>query len=158
MDERLLKQLGIDQRILQSLIEEEAALPAAGKLRLSPRGQRGGAPIPSLPSFQENGHFIGDPPYPQILSMQNPPVRPEEFEDQVRRGIIGEKLNGALTDWITVAEPEVEAELRRRNEKIKLAVVNFPADRFREATTATDAEVSAWFDSHKNDYKIPEKP
>ena len=32
MDERLLKQLGIDQRILQGLIEEEAALSEAGKL------------------------------------------------------------------------------------------------------------------------------
>jgi peptidyl-prolyl cis-trans isomerase D len=157
MDERLLKQLGIDQRILQSLIEEEAALAEAAKLGISASDEEVRARILSLPSFQENGRFIGDARYRQILSMQNPPIRPEEFEDQVRRGIVGEKLNGALTDWITVAEPEVETEFRRRNEKIKLAVVNFPADKFREATTATDAEVSAWFDSHKNDYKIPEK-
>src|SRR5688572_25463568 len=32
MDERLLKQLGIDQRILQGPIEEEAALSEAAKL------------------------------------------------------------------------------------------------------------------------------
>jgi peptidyl-prolyl cis-trans isomerase D len=157
MDERLLKQLGIDQRILQSLIEEEAALAEAAKLGISASDEEVRARILSLPSFQENGRFIGDPRYRQILSMQNPPIRPEEFEEQVRRSIVGEKLNGALTDWITVSDQEVETEFRRRNEKIKLAVVNFPADKFREATTATDAEISAWFDSHKNDYKIPEK-
>ena len=68
-----------------------------------------------------------------------------------------EKLQGVLTDWITVSDQEVDAEFKRRNEKVKLAVVNFPADKFREATTATDAEIASWFDSHKNDYKIPEK-
>ena len=39
MDERMLKQLGIDQRILEGLIEEEAALAEAG-----PAGDRGERP------------------------------------------------------------------------------------------------------------------
>ena len=95
--------------------------------------------------------------YRQVLNVQNPPLRPDQFEEQVRRGIVMEKLQRALTDWITVAEPEVDSEFKRRNEKVKLAVINFPADKFREATTATDAEVSAWFESHKSDYKITEK-
>ncbi len=43
--------------------------------------------------------------------MQNPPMRHEEFEEQVRRGITIEKLQGALTDWITVGERGA----RRRN-------------------------------------------
>ena len=51
----------------------------------------------------------------------------------------------------------MDDEVKRRNEKVKLAVVNFTADKFREATTATDAEIGARFESHKNDYKIPEK-
>jgi len=157
MDERLLKQLGIDQRILQGLIEEEAAISEAGKLGIRASDQEVVARIQALPAFQENGHFIGETRYRQILNIQNPPIRPDEFEEQVRRGIVMEKLQGVLTDWITVNDQEVDAEFKRRNEKVKLAVVNFPADKFREATTATDAEIAAWFDSHKNDYKIPEK-
>jgi len=157
MDERLLKQLGIDQRILQGLIEEEAALAEAEKLGIRASDQEVVARIQSLPAFQENGRFIGETRYRQILNVQNPPLRPDEFEEQVRRGIVMEKLQGVLTDWITVSDQEVESEFKRRNEKVKLAVVNFPADKFREATTATDAEISSWFESHKNDYKIPEK-
>ena len=157
MDERLLKQLGIDQRILQGLIEEEAALAEAGKLGIKASDQEVVARIQALPAFQENGRFIGETRYRQILNVQNPPLRPDEFEEQVRRGIVMEKLQGVLTDWITVNDQEVESEFKRRNEKVKLAVVNFPADKFREATTATDAEISSWFESHKNDYKIPEK-
>ena len=157
MDEKLLKQLGIDQRIVQQMVEEEASLAEAAKLGITASDQEVIARIRSLPAFQENGQFIGETRYRQVLNMQNPPMRPDEFEDQVRRGVTMEKLQGALTDWITVGDADVDAEYRRRNEKVKLAVVNFTADRFREATTATDDEVKAWFDSHKDTYKIPEK-
>jgi peptidyl-prolyl cis-trans isomerase D len=157
MDERLLKQLGIDQRIVQQMVEEEASLAEAERLGIKASDQEVTERIKSLPAFQENGHFIGETRYRQVLNMQNPPLRPDEFEDQVRRGITMEKLHDALTDWIIVSDQDIEQEFRRRNEKVKLAVVNFAADKFREATAATDQEVSAWFESHKNDYKVPEK-
>jgi peptidyl-prolyl cis-trans isomerase D len=157
MDEKLLKQLGVDQRILQGLIEEEAALAEADKLGIKASDEEVVARIQSLPSFQENGRFFGEARYRQMLNIQNPPLRPDEFEEQVRRGIVMEKLQGVLTDWITVSDKEVDDEVKRRNEKVKLAVVNFTADKFRDATTATDAEIAAWFESHKNDYKILEK-
>jgi peptidyl-prolyl cis-trans isomerase D len=157
MDERLLKQLGIDQRILQGLIEEEAALAEAEKLGIEASDQEVVTRIQALPAFQEDGRFIGETRYRQLLNVQSPPLRPDEFEEQVRRGIVMEKLQGVLTDWITVSDQEVESEFKRRNEKVKLAVVSFAADKFREATTVTDAEISSWFESHKNDYKIPEK-
>ena len=157
MDEKLLKQLGIDQRIVQQMVEEEASLAEAQRLGIAASDQEVVARIRSLPAFQENGQFIGETRYRQILEMQNPPMQPDEFEEQVRRGITMEKLQGALTDWITVNDQDIDTEFRRRNEKVKLSVVNFPADKFREATTATDDEVKGWFDSHKAEYKIPEK-
>lgn len=157
MDEKLLKQLGIDQRILQGLIEEEAALVEAERLGIRASDAEVRARILAMPGLQEGGRFIGDARYRQVLQMQNPPIRPDEFEEQVRRGIVMEKLRGALTDWITVSDAEVEEEYRRRNEKVKLAVVSFTADKFREATTATDEEIAAWFESHKDDYKMAEK-
>ena len=40
---------------------------------------------------------------------------------------------------------------------MKLAVVSFPADKFREGLEATDAELHAYFEAHKNELKIPEK-
>ena len=63
----------------------------------------------------------------------------------------------ALTDWVTVNDAQVTEEFRRRNEKVKLAVISFPADKFREAATVTDAEVSAHFAEHKAEYRLPEK-
>jgi peptidyl-prolyl cis-trans isomerase D len=151
MDERLLKQLGMEQRIVQQMIDEEAALAQAHRLGISASDAEVQQRILSLPAFQENGQFIGDVRYRQLLNMQNPPMRPDEFEEQVRRGITLEKLQAALTDWITVSNTEIEQEFRRRNEKVKLAVVSFPAEKFREGITASDGEVASYFEQHKSD-------
>ncbi|MDP9322828.1 MAG: peptidyl-prolyl cis-trans isomerase, partial [Acidobacteriota bacterium] len=101
--------------------------------------------------------FIGEQRYRQMLEMQNPPLTPGEFEEQIRRGVTLQKLQAALTHWIAVDDKELEAEFKRRNEKVKLAVVSFPADKFREGLEATDAELAAYYEAHKNELKIPEK-
>jgi peptidyl-prolyl cis-trans isomerase D len=157
VDERLLKQLGIDQRIVQQMIQEEASLAEASRLGITASDAEVRERILSLPAFQENGQFIGDQRYRALLQMQNPPMRPADFEDQVRRSIVAEKLQAAVTGWVTVGAADVENEYKKRNEKVKLAVVNFPADKFREGLTATDDEVAKYFTDHKDAYRIAEK-
>jgi peptidyl-prolyl cis-trans isomerase D len=157
MDERLLRQLGVDQRIVQQLIEEEISVAEARRLGVTASDEEVKQRILLIPSFQENGQFIGYDRYRQMLQMQNPPIRESDFEEQVRRSITMEKLQAALTNWISISDADVEAAFKKRNEKVKLAVVNFPADKFRESAQATDQEVAAWFESHKDQYKIPEK-
>ncbi len=157
MDDRLLRQLGIDQRIVQQLIEEEAALAEAGRQGITATDTEVRARILALPAFQENGQFIGNDRYRQLLEMQNPPIRPSEFEQEVRRSVILEKLQGALTDWITVSDADVTAEFNRRNEKVKLAVVSVAADKLKEGVVVSDAEVASHFESNKDKYRIPEK-
>jgi peptidyl-prolyl cis-trans isomerase D len=157
VDDRLLKQLGIDQRIVQQMIQEEASLAEAKRLGIKASDAEVRERILSLPAFQENGLFIGDQRYRQLLQMQAPPMRPDEFEEQVRRSIVVEKLQAALTGWMTVADSDVVSEFKKRNERVKLAVVNFPADKFRAGLVATDADVSKYFDDHKDAYKIADK-
>ena len=157
IDERLLKQMGIDRRILQQLIDEQASLAEAKRLGITTSDEEVRARILSMPALQENGQFIGDQRYRQLLQMADPPRRPAEFEEEIRRGLTLSKLQGALTDWMTVSDADVKAEFLRRNEKVKLAVVSFPADKFLAETTATDAEIGQQFEQHKNDYRIPEK-
>jgi peptidyl-prolyl cis-trans isomerase D len=157
VDERLLKQLGIDQRIVQQMVEEQAALSEAKRLGITASDAEVRERILALPAFQENGQFIGDQRYRQVLQMQNPPMRTDEFEDEVRRSIMTEKLQAALTGWMTVSDSDVQKEFNRRNEKVKLAVVSFPADKFREGVVATDADVTRYFEAHQEEFRIPEK-
>ncbi len=111
MDERLLKQLGIDRRIVQQMIEEEAALAEARPARH--RGERRGsarAHHRRCPTSRKTASSSAKPATGRCCRSANPPLRPDEFEDQIRRSIVVEKLQGALTDWITVTDREVEDE------------------------------------------------
>jgi peptidyl-prolyl cis-trans isomerase D len=157
MSEQLLKQLGIEQQILSQMVDERAALAEADRLNVGVSDEEVRQRILSMPAFQENGTFIGDARYQQLLRMQRPPMAPSEFEDNVRRSLKVEKLRNSLTDWLSVTDKELEQEYRRRNDKVKLAVVSFTADTFRNQVTASDADISAYFEAHKDDFKIPEK-
>src|SRR5260221_9367266 len=89
--------------------------------------------------------------------MQRPALVPGDFEEGIRKTLVIEKLRAALTAWLQVPEKEPEQEYRRRNDKVKISVVSFAADKFRGQVTATDQDVAAYFEAHKNDFKIPEK-
>jgi peptidyl-prolyl cis-trans isomerase D len=157
MSEQLLKQLGVENQILQQMVDERAALAEADRLGIKVSDEEVRQRILVTPAFQENGAFIGETRYQQLLRMQRPPMTAAQFEDNVRRSLAVDKLRSSLTDWLSIADKDLESEYRRRNDKVKLAVVGFTADTFRPQVTATDAEVSAHFDSHKEDFKIPEK-
>jgi len=157
MNDQLLKQLGIEQQILQQMVDERAALAEAERLGVTVSDEEVRQRIFAMPAFQENGGFIGEQRYQQLLRMQRPPMMPSEFETNVRRGLTVEKLRASLTDWLAVPDKELEEAYRRRNDKIKLAVVTFNADSFRGQATASDADVASHFEAHKDDFKIPEK-
>ena len=157
MNDQLLKQLGIEQQILQQMVDERAALAEAERLGITVSDEEVRQRIFAMPAFQENGGFIGEQRYQQLLRMQRPPMTPSEFETNVRRGLTVEKLRASLTDWLAVPDKELEEAYRRRNDKIKLAVVTFNADSFRGQATASDADVASHFEAHKDDFKIPEK-
>ncbi len=157
MSDQLLKQLGIEQQILQQMVDEQASLAEADRLGISVSDEEVRQRIFAIPAFQENGHFIGDARYQQLLRAQRPPLSPSDFEEGIRKTLMIEKLRAALTGWLSIPDKELEQEYRRRNDKVKLAVVSFAADKFRGQVNVPDADVAAYFDGHKNDFKIPEK-
>ena len=157
MSDQLLRQLGVDQQILQQMLDERAAIAEAQRLGIRVSDEEVRQRILSFPSFQENGQFIGEQRYVQVLRAQRPPVSPAEFEENLRRSLVVEKLRASITDWISIPDAEVEREYHRRNDKVKLAIVSLTADTFRPQVTVADADVAAYFEAHKTDFKIPEK-
>ncbi len=157
MNDQLLKQLGIDRQILQQLVDEEAMVAESRKQGITVSDVEIRERILSLPGFQENGRFIGEQRYRQLLSMQNPPMTTAEFERSLRRALQIEKLRNALTGWMSVNDADVAAEYRRRNEKVKLDVVQVTAEAFKSQVTVADAELAAYFEKSKEKYRIGEK-
>jgi peptidyl-prolyl cis-trans isomerase D len=154
---QLLRQLGIEQQILQQVVDEQAALAEAERQGISVSNEELRAQILSFPAFQENGAFVGEQRYIQILRSQRPPLTISDFEDNLRRSMTIDKFRGALTEWISVNDAELESEYKKRNEKVKLQVVALTADKFRDKVSVTDADVASYFDAHKAEYRIGER-
>src|SRR5438093_6065566 len=88
MNEQLLKQLGIDQQILSQMVDERAALAEADRLGIDANDEEVRQRILTIPAFQENGSFIGEQRYQQLLRMQRQTISPDEFENSVSRKLI----------------------------------------------------------------------
>lgn len=157
MSEQVLKQLGIDQQILQQLVDERAALAEADRVGVKVSDAEVAQRIYGIPAFLENGAFIGQSRYQQLLASQNPPLTISDFEEGIRRSLVMEKLRASVTEWLSVSDKELQDEYRRRNDKIKLAVVAFNADSYRPDVTASDADVSSYFEGHQADFRIPDR-
>ena len=157
VNQQMLKQLGVDQQILRQLIDERAAVAEAKRLGLTVSDAEVAQRIFAIPAFQQNGVFAGEQLYAQILASQNPPLTKAEFEDNLRQSLLIDKLRAALTEWVAITDAELQVEFTRRNEKVKAELVVFSADRMRDQVSVTDADVAAFFESHKEDYRIGER-
>ena len=157
INDSLLRQLGIDQQILTQMIDEHVALIEAERHGITVSDDELAQQILSIPGLQENGRFIGEDRYQQLLQAQNPPMTTSQFEESLRRSMIVDKLRAALTDWVAVSDTEVERVYRERNEKVKLQIVALTADRFRSQVMVTDADVAAYYDSRKAEYRVGEQ-
>src|SRR5688500_1763832 len=157
LNDQMIQQLGIEQRILSQMIDEEAVLAEADRLGIKVTDAELRERIIRLPAFQANGAFIGDARYKQILAAQAPPMPVEDCERELRRQLQSDKLREALSGWVTITDPEVEAEYRRRNEKIKVDLVLFNADAYKSGIAPSEGEIAAYFDQNKAKYRIPEK-
>ncbi len=157
ISDQLIKQLGLDQQILQQLVDEQAAMAEAERQGIRVSDEELAQQIFSIPGLQENGQFIGEARYEQLLRAQRPPMSKAQFEDGLRRSMMLDRLRSALTDWMAVTDQELDREFKLRNEKIKVQVVALTADKFRDQVQVSDAEVSSWFDAHKAEYRKGEQ-
>ena len=153
----ILQSMGIDRQILQQMIDEYAALQEAERLGVTIHDTEIRERIVSFPAFQQNGQFIGGQAYVQMLRLQTPPMTPADFEEDIRRSLMLERLQAAVTDWITVPEADLQREHLRRNEQVRVSAITFPADDFREGVEATDEDVAALFEQRTSEYMVPAK-
>jgi len=153
INEQLLRQLGVDQQILQQMVDEQAALTEADRQGIRISDEELAQQIFSIPALQENGRFIGEQRYEQLLAAQYPPITKGDFEQSLRRSMMVDKLRSAVTDWVSVSDSDLEREYRNRNEKVKLQVVALTADKFRDKVTVNDADIASYYDAHKTDYR-----
>ncbi|HEY4763143.1 MAG TPA: peptidylprolyl isomerase, partial [Candidatus Sulfotelmatobacter sp.] len=80
-----------------------------------------------------------------------------EFEDFLRDQMLQDKFRHMVTDAITVSPAEIQAEYRRRNEKVQLEYVLIKPSELAPTIQPTDADLLAYYTKHAGLYQVPEK-
>ncbi len=149
-----LKSLGLKERALQMLIEEELIQQAARRLGLQVTDADLQAHIRSLPVFQENGRF-SQRRYLGALSRAR--VTPADFEAQERRNLLAQRLIQTVTGFAKVSEGELQEILRLAREEVQVNYLTLTPERFLAQQKPTEEEMAAYYRDQPQEFRTPDR-
>ncbi len=155
LDAATLRSLHIEEQVLEGLVTREVIRLEAKRLGVTVDDESLARAIQANPNLQRDGQFIGVEELRRRAQMGGRSLR--EIEDGFRDGLLQERVQGLVTDAVSVSDAEAEREYRRRNEQVKLEYVQVNASAFRAATTVSEAEARAHFQAAGDGYKLPER-
>jgi peptidyl-prolyl cis-trans isomerase D len=139
--------------VLQRLIQDTLLVVDAERQGLTVTDQEVSEQITTNPNLQANGQFIGKEAYVRLLREQG--LTPQQFEHQVRQGLLVDKLQALLMDGVVVNSREIEQEYRKRNEKATLEYIFVSRSQFEEQVEITEEDLPAFYEENKEEYKLP---
>ncbi|RMG65984.1 MAG: hypothetical protein D6715_07740 [Calditrichaeota bacterium] len=82
----------------------------------------------------------------------------EQLGEFIRQNLPYQKLQEVILAGVLVTEEEVKAEYMSRHVKARIEYLYFPLSKFTKTPVdVTDAEVKAYYNAHKEDFKVEEK-
>lgn len=152
----LLKSLGVPRQVLDSMIMQKVVEVAARRLGLEVTPEEVRQAVETHPNLQDqNGRFIGVARYKQLLAANR--ISIADFEKEVRYAQLATKLRHILTDSLTVGERELRDEFSRNNQQTVVEYVIIRRDDLKKRIKPTESELRAYFEGHKELYRIKEK-
>lgn len=142
------------RKILDGLIDEQLMKLAADRDRIliSDEGVRDA--IRKFPDFQVDGAFNADR-YQLLLASQNPPMTPRDFEARIRDSLKNELIPTGISGSAFTTDAELDRMMRLFGEHRDVSYAVLPPAA-PDAAEVTDAQVNAWFEAHKSEYRRPE--
>ena len=145
-----LVQVVIPQQVDQ-MVEERAIAYEAKQLGFEVTDQDLANTIRSIPQFGS----LTPQQYRDAIEQQMGKTVPQ-FENDVRSGLALNALESLAIEGSIVSPADVEAEYKRRNEKVKLEYLAFDPAKMAGDLKPTPEQVRAYFDRNKNFFTVPE--
>ncbi len=137
------------QKVLDDLIGAKVKLYEAEKLNLTATDREVQERIKQIPGFN---------PWPGAAQYRarllDAGTTPAQFEESLRNDIVEQKLRRFITAAAQVSPQEVEEEYRRDKTSYVVRWIDVPPTMFRDKLTVSDAELRAFFDQRKSDFRI----
>jgi peptidyl-prolyl cis-trans isomerase D len=140
----------IPQQVDQ-MVEERALAYEAGQLGFEVTDQDLASTIRSIPQFAS----LTPQQYRDAIEQQMGKTV-SQFESDIRKGLALNALESLAIEGSIVAPADVEAEYRRRNQKVKLDYLSFDPAKMASEVKPTPEQLKAYFDKNKNFFTVPE--
>ena len=155
INRNLIEQLNLPQQVLEQLVEQQIIFAQAKDLGIDASDAEIKDRVINLPGLQRNGQFIGFDEYRQVLSMNH--ITVGQFEEEMRQEIVLTKTVQALTSGVVVTPDEVWDAYRKSKDSAKIEYLALEKSKVTLDKEPDEAEIKAWFDAHKDGYKLPER-
>jgi len=143
--------LNLPKQVIDMLVDQRLMTQEAARLNLHASPEEVRKKLLSIPTFNENGKFIGMELYNRYITGPLGYSSAAEFEADLGRDISLQKIESALQSSVVLSPKAVDAEYRRANESAKVRYVLLPAAAV-ENVTVSDAEADAYFKQNQSNY------
>jgi peptidyl-prolyl cis-trans isomerase D len=154
-DPEMLKAMGLPKQVLDGLVTEKVVEVIANRFGVEVTPEEIRHAVETHPYLQDQGKFIGLERYKAVLASNN--ISISDFEEDIRNAQMVKKVRAIITDSMNITEQEVRDEFARTNQQTVVDYVILKKDEFGKNVKPTDAELRAYFDGHKDAYRIKEK-
>lgn len=145
-------QLGVPRMALENVIQHELVMQDARRLGLAISDEEIQAFILNQPGLQRDGRFIGLEEYERLLRANGMTVA--EYEANIEEDLLSSKWQHLIGTSAVVAKTEIEAEYKRRHEKLNVEYLWLPYDKYQSAdATPSDAELRSYYQANLVRYK-----
>ncbi len=141
-------------QLLDRMIRDSLLLQTADKLGLRASDQELRSFILGDPAFQKDGGF-DNATYERMLELQG--KVPRQFEDDLRRRIVGTQLLRAITATEIVADRELTEAVRLDRQQRRLSFIRVPKAAFLSEQPISDQEITTHYEANRSRFRIPER-
>lgn len=147
----LLRSLNLQSQALDELIEEALVRTEAERLGIQVSQTELVDAIERMPEFQENGHFSRERVEAALTYQRDR----GEFEDQLRRMLLLQRLQALVTDGVQVSDGELAERYALDHTQVDLSYVRVRAADQEKDITPTEAELAKYLADHGDRYRLP---
>ena len=109
----------------------------------------------TIPNLFPDGKFVGKDAYAAMLAQQNLTI--EQFESDLKRQILIHRLQDIAVEGTVVTPQEIEAEYKKKNEKIKIQYVKLLSDKYKAEAAPSADDIQKYFQANAARFTVPEK-
>ncbi len=142
------------QAVLNQLVDQTVLETRARAVGLVASDQMVAERIGAMDAFKEDGKF-SQKRYEQLLSANG--LTPAGYEKSVRSELALQVFQQGIQGTSVVPQVAVAAWAKLSNQSRTLSVATFSAEAFLDKVKVEDKDVRAWYDSHGDSYKVPER-